>query len=66
MEMCSGNNVWGSILTYDYDDTDFDYYDYYVYLYHYYFYDIYWNFEAAEVVCRQLGLPWSCMLITIQ
>ena len=57
MEMCSGNNVWGSILTYDYDD------DYY-YSNRYHIID--WNFEEAEVVCRQLGLPWSCMLITIQ
>ena len=53
MEMCSGNNVWGSILTYGYDD----------YNYRYRITD--WNFEEAEVVCRQLGLPWSCMLITI-
>ena len=61
--MCSGNNIWGSISTEEYGDTDFDYYDYYgryKYLYQY------WSFEVAEVVCRQLGLPWSCMLITIQ
>ena len=22
----------------------------------------YWYFEDAEVACRQLGLPWDCML----
>ena len=63
MEMCSGNNIWGSILTDDYDDDSvYDYYDYEGY-YNRLFHD--WNFEEAEVVCRQLGLPWSCMLITI-
>ena len=58
MEMCSGNNVWGSLLTYDYDVDEY-------YRYRYIYDIIDWNFEEAEVVCRQLGLPWSCMLITI-